>query len=416
MMAGASKSELPWIQRMQRVHWAKLDYAYGHATDVTDLIQTIAFGDEAEALDACGILNEELVHQGSIYSSTYEAIPFLVEVLADTRPGSKVRVHVLALLEGIADACVHSLQLAHSEGKDPRPQLGRFFDRLWLGTRLFAGLMRDDPAGDVRMGAAYLLGMLLSAGPGFAAANGSEGYAAAVKMLVASLRRPETDELAASSAVFALGRAAVHDATLIEHLRRAGKRTVPGESTRVASALAIVEIDSGRHAQLGEVDLLVGTMQRAEQTDALFHLRTGEDGERRSPWVTARLRFQLQKALCAWSIGDQDRMERVLPAFLACIRLTSGYVAATDLGPIFHWLWPTRQTLPVRIGGGRIEYAGPPPMTPSDLTPVARRVLQTCYETPKIWEPRVGNTSWAFRNVGLPETRDGLKDLLERTT
>jgi hypothetical protein len=78
-----------WVSRMERLDWAKLDYAYGNATNVSELIQTIAFGDEAEACDACATLHDELVHQASIFSSTYEAIPFLIEALAMTDRGSQ---------------------------------------------------------------------------------------------------------------------------------------------------------------------------------------------------------------------------------------------------------------------------------------------------------------------------------------
>jgi len=50
---------------------------------------------------------------------------------------------------------------------------------------------------------------------------------------------------------------------------------------------------------------------------------------------------------------------------------------------------------------------------PSDLTGVARRVVQACYDNPSIWEPLIGDTILLFRNVGLPDTRAGLKALLD---
>ena len=94
-MTNAGDRGPSWISAMEQVDWAKLDYAYGDATNVSELIRTIAFGDEAEACEACTTLHGELVHQSSVYSSTYEAIPFLIETLAVTGSGSGVRRGVL---------------------------------------------------------------------------------------------------------------------------------------------------------------------------------------------------------------------------------------------------------------------------------------------------------------------------------
>jgi hypothetical protein len=108
-------------------------------------------------------------------------------------------------------------------------------------------------------------------------------------------------------------------------------------------------------------------------------------------------------------------MERVLPALLTGVRLTSGYVASADLGPVFAWLWPDRCSKFSQGANGELKYVRPLPITPKDLNGIARRVVQACCDNPSIWEPPVGNTSLAFRDAGLPETRVGLKDLLGST-
>jgi hypothetical protein len=156
-------------------------------------------------------------------------------------------------------------------------------------------------------------------------------------------------------------------------------------------------------------------MRRAAETDSLYQVRIAADRVGSSPWMMGSLRLRLTRCLCDWSCGDQARMERVLPALLTGVRLTSGYSADADLEPVFHWVWPERSSR-LRTGAdGKREYAKPPPVTPKDLRGIAHHVVQACYDNLGIWEPPIGNTSLAFRSVGLPETRAGLKDLLDRT-
>ena len=51
-MSGAGEQALLWVRRMEQVEWAKLDYAYGNATNVSGLIRTIAFGEHGQAARA----------------------------------------------------------------------------------------------------------------------------------------------------------------------------------------------------------------------------------------------------------------------------------------------------------------------------------------------------------------------------
>ena len=59
------------------------------------------------------MLHDELVHQASVYPSTYEAIPFLIEALAETRAAS-ARARVLALLGDIVWSCLHWVEMESS--------------------------------------------------------------------------------------------------------------------------------------------------------------------------------------------------------------------------------------------------------------------------------------------------------------
>jgi len=297
---------------MRAVDWASLDYCYGEHTNVSELIETIAFGTQDEALEACGTLGNELEHQASIYSATYEAIPFLIEASAVAAAGARSRV--LYLVAKILGSAIHWIEMGESAGEFDQDFWSiKFVKRTWLGSESFARFLHaeDDPL--LRTVAAYVLGLLLTRGPTLAPADQPGRYTTAVTALLKRLRGNEPDEFVLSSVILALGRGAMHDLSLIEHLRKARTRPGIGEVTRVSVALAVMQVDDSQYADLEEVDLLIDTMCRSTETDGLFHVR-GDKPRAMSPWIMGRLRFTLRKVLSAWSAGNPDRMERVLPA------------------------------------------------------------------------------------------------------
>ena len=403
------RTKAAWISRMREVDWAALDYCHGKAKNVSELIETIVSADKETAAEACRTLQDELVNQASLYSATYEAIPFLIEAAAAAAP--TLRPRVLNLVAEIVRSAIYWIEMAESADELNQDLWSiEFVRRTWLGSESFARFLHKDRDSLARINAAHLLGLLLTRGPALAPAGQPGRYAAAIATLVERLQRKEPDEFALSSVIFAIGRAAVHDLSLIEHLRKARTRPGIGEVTLVSVALAVMKIDDGRHADLEEVDLLIGAMWGAAETDGLFHL-PGDKSRAMSPWIVGRLRFALREVLCAWSAGHDDRMERVLPGLLTGVRLASGHTAEMDLGPLFEWLWPERK---VRFGNDG-NFKWPSPITAVDMTGIARRVVQACYENPRIWEPRTGNTALAFRRVGLPDRRADLKVLLDDT-
>jgi len=401
------RTEPAWIRRMREVDWAALDYCYGRAKNVSELIETIVSGAEETAAEACRTLQDELVHQASLYSATYEAIPFLIEAAAAAAP--TLRPRVLNVVAEILRSASYWIEMAERAGELNQDEWSiEFVRRIWLGSESFARFLHKDRDPLSRIIAAHLLGLLLTRGPAMAPAGQPDRYGAAVAALVERLQGKEPDEFALSSVIFAIGRGAVHDPSLIEHLRKAPTRPRVGEVTYVSVALAVMKIDDGRHADLEEVDLLIGAMWAAAESDGLFQL-VGEKSRAMSPWIVGRLRFTLCEVLCAWSTGHHDRMERVLPGLLTGVRLASGYTAEMDLGPVFQWLWPDRKGRVANDG----SFKWPSPITAVDMTGIARRVLQACYDNPRIWEPRTRNTALAFRRVGLPERRADLKVLLD---
>ncbi|WP_405800617.1 hypothetical protein [Streptomyces sp. NBC_01506] len=84
---------------IEDIDWAVLEHAYGAADDVPSLLRAVCSQDAGERDVALDELFSALCHQGSIFSATAEAVPFVAR-LALERPGERLRL--LWLLHGAA--------------------------------------------------------------------------------------------------------------------------------------------------------------------------------------------------------------------------------------------------------------------------------------------------------------------------
>lgn len=67
---------------LDEVDWAKLEHAYGPATDVPQLLRALLSTNADERREACDNLHFRVWHQGTIYSASAAIIPFLFELLS----------------------------------------------------------------------------------------------------------------------------------------------------------------------------------------------------------------------------------------------------------------------------------------------------------------------------------------------
>ncbi|MFG2969638.1 hypothetical protein ACGFZS_40835 [Streptomyces sp. NPDC048288] len=77
--------------------WSSLSHAYGSAEDVPDLLRALAGADAEEALSE---LYGSVLHQGTVYAASAEAVPFLAGIAA----AGHGTADVLALLGGMAES------------------------------------------------------------------------------------------------------------------------------------------------------------------------------------------------------------------------------------------------------------------------------------------------------------------------
>ncbi|SHM71036.1 hypothetical protein [Cryptosporangium aurantiacum] len=71
------------LKGLDAVAWDALSHAYGSAEDVPGMLRRAAAADAEEAAAAVEELNGSVFHQGSVYSATVAAVPFLVRLAGE---------------------------------------------------------------------------------------------------------------------------------------------------------------------------------------------------------------------------------------------------------------------------------------------------------------------------------------------
>ncbi|PSL54053.1 hypothetical protein B0I31_107107 [Saccharothrix carnea] len=131
------------------VDWASLDHAYGSAEDVPQTLRHAVSEDDEVAGEALEHLFGSIYHQGTLYSATPWAVPFVARLAAD--PGTPRRVGLVHLLGAIAETGDASPEVL----ADVRAALARETARLLP--------LLDDPDVELRHVSTYLLGNLTPA-------------------------------------------------------------------------------------------------------------------------------------------------------------------------------------------------------------------------------------------------------------
>lgn len=85
--------------------WGALDHAYGPADDIPEVIRAAASADQDEAETAVDELFGAVFHQGTVYSATVAAVPFIAELaVAPKVHHRRLLVHLLGAMADPAEA------------------------------------------------------------------------------------------------------------------------------------------------------------------------------------------------------------------------------------------------------------------------------------------------------------------------
>jgi hypothetical protein len=113
------------VDHLETVLWNELTHAYGDAFDVPNDIRRLASSDPKVREQAHWQLSGSIFHQGTIYSATAAALPFLLRLASDQRLPDRARV--CGLLEAIAASSAVDSQNIQKAWAWRRKHLGEVF-------------------------------------------------------------------------------------------------------------------------------------------------------------------------------------------------------------------------------------------------------------------------------------------------
>lgn len=97
------------LDGIDTIDWKSLSHAYGDASDVPDLLRDLLSNDATARESAAKELFTNIWHQGTVYSATVHALPFLIDVLeSDETPDQEsVALLVASIMDGHGYCEVH---------------------------------------------------------------------------------------------------------------------------------------------------------------------------------------------------------------------------------------------------------------------------------------------------------------------
>jgi hypothetical protein len=163
------------LERLDAIDWAMLSHAYGSAVDVPQMIRDLCSPDLDTRNHALSDLFSTIYHQGTVYSASAPAVPFLIELAAhpDTPDGLGVLYLLQALSAGTGYIEAHEsiardalARICAERGSDLETERQReqnwvqaAHDAVTAGLSVYCDLLADeDPA--LRSFTLYLLASL----------------------------------------------------------------------------------------------------------------------------------------------------------------------------------------------------------------------------------------------------------------
>jgi hypothetical protein len=113
------------LSDLDEIPWTELRHAHGSAEDIPDLLRALAdpFGDWDQTLDE--LFGDNLLHQGTCYSATAPALPFLPRMITSGALPAEQRldlyVWLLVAADRWADGLLADADRAAAEGRPPQP-------------------------------------------------------------------------------------------------------------------------------------------------------------------------------------------------------------------------------------------------------------------------------------------------------
>jgi HEAT repeat protein len=376
------------LEGLDAVNWAALGHAYGSAEDVPWLLRQVRSADARIREDALHELCFTIVHQGSRYSATAPAVPFLVELATAPDTHNRARlVHLLAYAavghdqDNLPDGIVTLDQLRHTTSWPDKPEYGAWAVAAYQAVQAALPVLLPllEEADDrLRRETAHLLAWF----PSFAPAS--------LPRLRAQVHR-EPSRYTKVTMIVAVGLLAGATGQTSDTPWLSELLAGPDPLLRWAAATALARL-APEHPPEAAVQELLGWLTDPPESDS-FALQANPDAfpsHDDMPFGDYTLQTLVRPGLAA--------RQRVTEALLAKLEGASGWRAEG-------LLW---ELMVVAFAGD--PQAPRPPF--AGLDPLQQRIVGALAKMPWIWQAPpderipADNPLWAY---GLPNTQQGLQ-------
>jgi hypothetical protein len=156
------------LETVDQFDWSSVEHAYGPATDVPEILRTLADGNKKAREEAWYMLYGNLLHQGTLYSATPRAVPYFLQLIPHLAVEDQVRAlcYIASLYRGEGYWSVHQSLSALNQPSNMVEEIEKEQTLISAtraavaaGTPLYLKMLDSRKPGP-RIAAAYLLGLL----------------------------------------------------------------------------------------------------------------------------------------------------------------------------------------------------------------------------------------------------------------
>lgn len=382
------------FEEIDSIAWGELSHAYGEADDVPKSLKALfSSTSQSEAENALHQFFGNIYHQGTIYSATSYAVPFLIQALPFC-PLS-LKSHLLELLICISNGMSYNIQHEHywrdgsiwddgrvhtEEYKEETKKQLHWVEQgilnVWQGWDDFILLLKDKDEA-VRANVPLLL-ISLTNSKYFPSNRNKQSVFAETQELFSEQLSTESSALVRASLISG-----------ISYLNIAIEKKIPllkyylqdeNPLIQIISAYFLVSYEKDARA----VDILVQAAKNKDETDELFA---------DFPWFDMRFSFSLLNLMCSFPMTYFGGFWAVFEKY---IKETRKYGTEYTVSPIIYMVF----------GQQKIEEIKTP------LSNEQKKVLRCILETPLLWDETDGNTSSEFRRWGLKRDKEFIQKLI----
>ncbi len=363
------------LDGLEHIDWHALSHAYGEADDVPGLLRDILSSDDERREQALTMLSLSLCHQGTVYSASAHAVPFLVALL--TNDAAQDKAYFLLLLACMAQGDAYHRQhldyFSEDTQQDPAFQNKLAEEVDWAektrqtvhqSMSLYLELL-SHPDREMRMNAAYIL------------AQFPEDASSIAPFLRSQIAR-EGDYQAKASMLLnlgALGEAVPENRFLLTTALQEEEAQEGNALIRLAAATASVWLGSTEVPQ--EAITILVEILSSPKSPALFEAYAA------LPWVEGSLAFF---AGCALQRLPPEHLQDFLPQLAHAIEIVDYYDVEVVIQTLLYIAFGNRPL--------------PEPVTAEHLSEQQHWVLSVLAQSTAVWHPASG--LYARRSTLLP--------------